>query len=507
MKKIKTLIMAGIVATCLLGCGTEEVANVANAAGEGTADERYLGESIEDHVLFPTSSEGLIGDTMPFYDDGNFNVFFLADQRDGKQGYHPWGLLRTKDFTAYEDKGVVINYADDVEAQDIALGTGSVIKGNDGRYHAFYTGHNDMFEPKEAVMHAVSTDLENWEKIPEDTLYANENYSQNDFRDPYVFYTDAENCYSMLVATRKDNIGVIARYTSTDLKSWEDAGVFFENDMGTDSNLECPSVLLYKGKWYLSFSDQWPNRLVHYRIADNFGGPFKIPERDIFDCNGFYAGRMETDGEKLYIVGWNGTKKSHTDSEDYDWGGNMVTHLLMQHEDGTLSPVLNPEVEALLSNELEIQPVKMAESGVYEEGSISFAGDKYEMAGFKELSGSYLFKTTIRDFDKDGMFGFCFNTNEESVGRLNIIFDGANGRIDFYNGSNIMERTAQSYVPYDISDKDALDVSMLIADGVVSMYVNDEIAFTARMYLSQASDFGVFGVGSKVRFEDIKIFK
>ncbi len=507
MKKIKTFIIAGIVATCLLGCGTEEVANVANAAGEGTADERYLGESIEDHVLFPTSSEGLIGDTMPFYDDGNFNVFFLADQRDGKQGYHPWGLLRTKDFTAYEDKGVVINYADDVEAQDIALGTGSVIKGSDGRYHAFYTGHNDMFEPKEAVMHAVSTDLENWEKIPEDTLYANENYSQNDFRDPYVFYTDAENCYSMLVATRKDNIGVIARYTSTDLKSWEDAGVFFENDMGTDSNLECPSVLLYKGKWYLSFSDQWPNRLVHYRIADNFGGPFKIPERDIFDCNGFYAGRMETDGEKLYIVGWNGTKKSHTDSEDYDWGGNMVTHLLMQHEDGTLSPVLNPEVEALLSNELEIQPVKMAESGVYEEGSISFAGDKYEMAGFKELSGSYLFKTTIRDFDKDGMFGFCFNTNEESVGRLNIIFDGANGRIDFYNGSNIMERTAQSYVPYDISDKDALDVSMLIADGVVSMYVNDEIAFTARMYLSQASDFGVFGVGSKVRFEDIKIFK
>jgi beta-fructofuranosidase len=149
----------------------------------------------------------------------------------------------------------------------------------------------------------------------------------------------------------------------------------------------------------------------------------------------------------------------------------------------------------------------MAESGTFDEDNISFAGDKYEMAGFKELSGSYLFKTTIRDFDKDGMFGFCFNTNEESVGRLNIVFDGANRRIDFYNGSNIMERTAQSYVPYDISDKDALDVSMLIADGVVSMYVNDEIAFTARMYLSQASDFGVFGVGSKVRFENIRIFK
>ena len=503
MKRIKALIVAGVVATCCLGCANE----VPEAENVEVPDERYLGESIEDHVLFPSSGEGLIGDTMPFYDDGTFNIFFLADQRDGKQGYHPWGLMQTKDFTTYEDCGIVINYADDVEDQDIALGTGSVIKGNDGKYHAFYTGHNDMFEPKEAVMHAVSSDLKNWEKIPEDTLYAGDVYSQNDFRDPYVFYTDSENCYSMLVATRKDNMGVIARYTSTDLKNWEDAGVFFENDMGTDSNLECPSILEYKGKWYLSFSDQWPNRLVHYRIADSFDGTFNIPERDIFDCNGFYAGRMETDGEKLYIVGWNGTKKSHTDSEDYDWGGNMVTHLLVQHEDGTLSPILNPEVEALLSNEIKILPVKMAESASFEEGRISFAGEKYEMAGFKELSGSYLFKTTIRDFDKGGMFGFCFNTNEESVGRLNIVFDGANGRIDFYNGSNIMERTAQSYVPYDIGNKDELEVSMLIADGVVSMYVNDEIAFTTRMYLSQASDFGVFCVGSKACFEDIRIFK
>ena len=246
-----------------------------------------------------------------------------------------------------------------------------------------------------------------------------------------------------------------------------------------------------KGKWYLSFSDQWPHRLVHYRIADNFEGPFEIPSQDIFDCNGFYAGRMETDGENLYVVGWNGTKKNHTDSEDYDWGGNMVTHKLVQHEDGSLTPVLNPELEKLLSNELSLTPVKMTDSASLSEGVISFAGEKYEMAGFKELLGSYLIKTTIRGFDKDGMFGFCFDTNEESVGNLNIVFNGANNRIEFYNGSNIMERTAQSYVDFNLADKNELNVSLLVADGVVCMYVNDEIAFTTRMYMSQGSDFGV----------------
>ena len=31
----------------------------------------------------------------------------------------------------------------------------------------------------------------------------------------------------------------------------------------------------------------------------------------------------------------------------------MVTHLLKKHEDGSLAPVLNPEIEALLSNEIK----------------------------------------------------------------------------------------------------------------------------------------------------------
>ncbi|WP_026650788.1 glycoside hydrolase family 32 protein [Butyrivibrio proteoclasticus] len=503
MQRVKAILLTGIIAIASIGCSQ----NSEDIRDESVVEEKYLGESFEDHSVFPVSVEGLIGDTMPFYDNGTYNVFYLADQRNGKQGYHPWGLIKTSDFVTYDDKGVVLNYADNVEDQDIALGTGSVIKGNDGRYHAFYTGHNDMFEPKEAVMHAVSDDMENWEKIPEDTLYAGEDYAPNDFRDPYVFYYDQDKCYYMLIATRKDNMGIIARYKSTDLTSWEDTGVFFQNDMGTDSNLECPTLLEYKGKWYLSFSDQWPHRLVHYRMANTMEGPFTIPAQDIFDCNGFYAGRMETDGENLYVVGWNGTKKNHTDSEDYDWGGNMVTHLLKQGEDGSLYPVLNPKLEEAMSNELAVAPLKMSESATYKDGNISFAEDKYEMAGFKELMGSYLIKTTIRGFDKEGMFGFCFNTNEESVGSLNIIFNASNNRIEFYNGSNIMERTAQSYVDYDFSKVDELKVSMIVSDGVVSMYVNDEIAFTTRMYMSQGSDWGVFSINSKVSFEELKVFK
>jgi beta-fructofuranosidase len=302
-------------------------------------------------------------------------------------------------------------------------------------------------------------------------------------------------------------MGVIAKYSSSDLSKWKDEGVFFENDMGSDSNMECPSLVEFNGKYYLAFSDQWPNREVHYRVSDSINGPFEKPETDIWDCNGFYAGRLETDGDNLYVVGWNGTKKNHSDSDEYDWGGNMVVHQLKQNADGTLVPVVNEGIKSALTNELSFEPVMMTESVKAKDGKVEFSGNQYEMAGYKNIMGSYLFETTIKNFDENSMFGFCFNTNTDHVGNLNIVFNGPNKRIEFYNCSNIMEATAQSYVDYDISKHDECKVSLVISDGVVVAYVNDEIAFSTRMYLSQGMDFGIFSINSNVTFEDIKMKK
>ena len=257
----------------------------------------------------------------------------------------------------------------------------------------------------------------------------------------------------------------------------------------------------------MAFSDQWPYREVHYRIADSINGPFEKPDVDIFDGNGFYAGRLETDGDNLYVVGWNGTKKNHMDTDEYDWGGNMVIHQLAQKKDGTLVPIVNTNIENTLNNEIKISPVKLTESAKADENKVEFSGNQYEMAGYNNIMGSYLLKTTVKKFDENSMFGFCFNTNVDSVGNLNIVFNGPNKRIEFYNCSNIMEATAQSYIDFDLKDADELNISIVISDGVVVMYVNDEMAFTTRMYLSQGMDFGVFSINSKVVFDDIKLYK
>lgn len=491
MKRVFALVLAGVL--LLSGCGSG-----------ASYDPMEQEEGIN---FFPMTTDAFIGDTMPFYEDGQMNVFYLADQRDGKTGYHPWALLRTEDYCTYEDMGVVIPYSEGMDDQDLALGTGCVMKDQQGSYHAFYTGHNDVRSPHEAIMHATSSDMVNWTKVPGDTFIADENkYSLNDFRDPYVFYVEEEQCYWMLVVTRYESNGVIVKYTSKDLSKWTDAGVFFTDDMGYGSNLECPSLLKYGDKWYLAFSDQWPYRLVHYRVSDSINGPFTALEKDTLDGNGYYAGRMETDGENLYMVGWNPTKVGHDDLEEYNWGGNMVIHQLKQLEDGTLVPVVNDSIVKKMKNGGAAVPVLMTETIDQSKTGYALKGEQYEFVQYDMLPGYYRIEADVKNFGAGDKFGFAFCPSFEGVGSLNYVFDVDENRIGFFNTAELLTQDPQSDVSYDFSGKDQIHVTIIGTDSVLCLYIDDQIALTARMYSSQMNSWEVFGINSDVVWENVEIF-
>ena len=48
--------------------------------------------------IFPNRPNTWVGDPMPYYDNGKFNVFYLDDLRDGDIGFHPWSLFTTDNF-------------------------------------------------------------------------------------------------------------------------------------------------------------------------------------------------------------------------------------------------------------------------------------------------------------------------------------------------------------------------------------------------------------------------
>jgi beta-fructofuranosidase len=86
-------------------------------------------------------------------------------------------------------------------------------------------------------------------------------------------------------------------------------------------------------------------------------------------------------------------------------------------------------------------------------------------------------------------------------------YDVKNNKIDFYNTNEIYKEDPQTSVDFDFDGVDKVNVRALISDGVVSFYVNGKCALTARMYQSQGTEWGIFGIKSDFTCEDVNIYK
>ena len=105
--------------------------------------------------IFHRPENAVLGDVIPFYDEGVFKPFYLRNFRHNRDKDHQdsWVMLTTTDhvhFTEHDTK--------------IVGGTGSVIK-VDGVYHMFYCTFR-QYPERNYINHAISYDLDtfmDWE--------------------------------------------------------------------------------------------------------------------------------------------------------------------------------------------------------------------------------------------------------------------------------------------------------------------------------------------------------
>ncbi|MDE6442661.1 MAG: DUF4975 domain-containing protein [Clostridia bacterium] len=454
-----------------------------------------------------------MGDVMPFYDDGVMNIYHLRDSKGtNSMFYHPIARLTTSDFIHYTDKGVALDFVEDISHVDASLGTGSCIKGNDGVYHFFYTGHNDSgetgFEFNEVIRHATSTDQVEWEKDEDFNLVG----SENDFRDPYVYYDSTDSIYYMLVTTRADGKAVIKRYSAKTLSAtaaeWvADANNFFTNTEG-DYNMECPSFIQYGNYYYLAYSEQGDNRVTHYRYKTEHDGEWKKFERDSIDASGFYAGRLEKAGDKLYAFAWC-ARLSGGSSGGFDWGGNLVSHELVQNpETGELSAVIPESYKTYFSHEMTYNSVDGEKVSSY-----TFEGEKFGAYGVQKLSENVTrISLTIQSNDDKGNFGLSFGINGDYNNRLGsavIAFDVENNRLTCYNGvSSILRYGAPlASVAFNYEKDKNYNADVVIDGEILTVYLNGEVALTARITDMKGSNFAFYSNGAKCKIQDIKFYE
>ncbi len=473
-------------------------------------------DETDDRTVFPVSTYGetgavTLGDVMPFYDDGTMYIYHLQNTSGSSSVYyHPISCLTTTDFVHYEDKGIAIPFVEEYDSPDAAIGTGSFIKDENGLYHCFYTGHNaeaDTGLPHtEVVRHATSTDLETWTKIESFNLYGD----SDDFRDPYVYYDDYDQCYYMLVTTNKDGTGVIERYMSDSLSAgsdgWSDVGVFFTNDSGT-YNMECPSYIEYNGYYYLAYSEQGDNRVTHYRYKTDRGGDWMAFERDSIDASGFYAGRLQIADGNLYAFAWCATLTGGS-TGDFDWGGNLVTHQLEQLSDGELCATMVSSVRESIADETEYE---LSDGKKVED--VSFDGTGFAAKSVSKLSDGVVrmsFTMTLDNYDGD--CGLTFGLKKQLDNRLGaavIAFEPSSSRLVCYNDvSSIMRYgSALAEVSFAYAAGRAYDVDVLMDGEIVTVYLDGTVAMTARIPDMDGNCFSFYSNGVSVDFGGITFYE
>jgi len=477
--------------------------------------------------IFYKPKDGWVGDTIPFAHDGKFYIYYLHDERKGntqdEYGYRTsWNLLITEDGVNIKYCKVVLPVGEYDDA-DYACYTGSVIEGNDGQFHMFYTAQNNYNpkyhrdgKPLQYVAHAISTDLINWGKLPELTFGADESiYEPFDWRDPFVFYNEDEKCFDMLLAARlrgasEKNGGCVGLCRSYDLIHWEAKEPFY--NPGSYMTHECPDLFKLGNKWYLVYSTFSEKFVTHYRMSDKLSGPWTSPIEDTFDGRAFYAAKTAQVGDKRMAFAWVPTKRGESDFGQYEWGGNFIAHEIDQTTDNklTVKPadglinMFNKEAVNEKINKVEIE---------------NFEGEKsYVINGMKETC---MIEAVIEFSEGVRSFGIGLRQDSALANGYYLRFEPFYNRIVGDMWPRRIRGVNQWYVdgdkpfmvelerPFDYKSlKDNKVHIRVVADGsIICLYVNNTTALTMRAYNMKRTNWGFFVKDGSIRVSDIHLYE
>ena len=463
---------------------------------------------------------GYVGDPMPMYDSktGEYKIYYLQDYRPNPVGtFHPIYLVTTKDGANYDLKGEAVPTGG-IDEQDAAIGTGSITL-KDGKYYCYYTG--EKYKPtstqsRQVVMRALSDDGISWTKDRIFNLKGEDyGYDKNDFRDPQVFKTD-DGVYHMIIATRKNGKGTIAEFTSSDMLNWNHVGDFM--NMQWDRFYECPDVFKMGDYWYLIYNDQtsfmrmpqyFKGKTLDELKACTAGDAGRWPDyrEGKLDGKGIYAVKTASNGTDRLAFGWCPTRAGEDTGnvpEESEWAGNLVCHKLIQHSDGTLA--FGPTTTAKYTNSKDVKVVAPQGAG------LDIAAGKYSM--FSRLEYHNLLTFDVKLSDTNGRFSIDFARATDSNVWYSVQVNADESKANFEKWVKKTEKkgdfdvdTYENTFLLDSQFKQPSDgvyhVTVCTDQSVCIVYINDELAFTNRIYQIQKNPWAISAVKGSVKVENV----
>lgn len=251
------------------------------------------------------------------------------------------GHATSTDLKHWQLQPDALTASDGPAFDDLAVWTGSTIKGPDGRWHMFYTGISRAHDSRQqAIGLAISDDLITWHRysdrplvLPDPRWYQttpDETWPEATWRDPWVYADPHGAGWHMLVTARgrkgpADERGVIGHATSSDLTTWTVAeplsvpAGFAELEVVQTAHVGGEDVLLFSVPTRsLAARRIDPSNESRVFVARTSGaaGHYDIEGAVPLQMPGIYAPRLIQHNEDWYLIGFE-------DGQGADFGGRL----------------------------------------------------------------------------------------------------------------------------------------------------------------------------------------
>ena len=447
---------------------------------------------------FRPKGDLFVGDAIPFSKDGNYYYYWLLDSAHHKSlnglGGHQWALSMSTDLKHWKQYPVVLGIDEEWEK---SICTGSVVFYK-GKYYSFYATRliSDR-KVTEQLSYAVSADGIHFEKQKPNPFYTSApGYSQRHFRDPKAFVDPSGNFHLFVSSEQQDPVlkhaaGCLVHLSSGDLKAWT---VHAPVLTGQPSVPECPDYFLWKGWYYLVYSD---NSNTFYVKSRNPLGPWEEPRYQALNEDWVNVVKTASFGVGRRIAAaWIPNRQESQDNNHEIFGGNSIFREIIQEPDGTLDTRFPPEMipasgEAL---DLKMMPGLLANLNGQAGVTITAPGG----VGAAHCEGVPLDCRITMEIVSAGPneeFGLYLRSNEAAEGGYRLNFSAANRKVDLGNTSIAAVNGLDTPVKLDI----------VMKDDIIDVEVDGRRTVVNRTYEQKGNFLWVYAKHGKVSFRSIVV--
>ena len=439
-------------------------------------------------------------DTMPFYHQGTWHLFSL--QHDGVLAHRT-----SKDLVRWKVEPVAIRRGGAGEPDSRNIAPGSVVE-HDGKFYCFYTGNQN-------VCLATSDDLRTWTKHAKNPVLTGDNIhaSTANFRDPYVFYNDEEQCWWLLACTQapgefSQRAGCVGLAKSKNLLDWKHAPPLWK--WNASMQADCPQVFKKGDFWYLFTLD----RNARYRIADNPAGPWRRPPRRDLMLNPLFAmSKPASDGRRWVTFPFMCGRHGNDDFADViNAEVNAIPRRLDFHADGSVTERPVKElIDAILAKPAVEGPLlDNAETltGEWKVSSDTAESQRIDACNLLHLPGApdhFYFEADVT-LDRKGMdASILFRADAALKHAYTIDFQPDEGLIVFRPSNDWDNRQVLVTRSYPIPVGRAFKVRLFVSGTVMELFVDERLSLSHRIYAHPKGDIFLETRDGKAKLANVKV--